>query len=193
MTTQQISGDNKKIAGHVDIVFGGDWGVAEYSTPDEKTWINVLSSPDRPDEGLISFCTIGLSDHMHQDRAEPPLGVEILAVNPHQEFADVLAGAGFHAIKNGWTLEPGTLILGVVEEHMPGVTVPHLLLGDPFLWDDGAFGSRALSGKTVAWLLGMPVSTGEMDYLRQHGFSALEDRFEDAQPDLFDLGRSSVV
>jgi hypothetical protein len=193
VTAQEISDDNKKIAGHIDSLFGGDCGVTEYSTPDEQTWINVLSSPDSPDKGLISFCTIGLSDHLRRDLADPPLGVEIMGVNPHQEFADALAGAGFYAIKNGWDLEPGTLILGVVGEHLPGVTVPHLPLLNPFLWEDGQLQSLPLSGKTVAWLLGAPVTTEEMNYLRQHRFSALEDRFEEAQPDLFDLGRMSAV
>lgn len=80
----------------------------------------------------------------------------------------------------------------MVGEHLSGGTVPRLLLLNPFLWEDGQLHSRPLSGKTVAWLLGAPVTLEEMNYLRQHGFSALEHRFEEAQPDLFDLGRMSA-
>lgn len=192
MGEQQVSEDNRSLARYLDTVFGGDQGIAEYSDQAERTWINVLSSPDRPDQGLISFATIGLSDHLQRAVTHPPLGREIVAVSPDQAFADVIAAAGFHAVRNGWTIEPGVIILGVVGERIDDTTVPHLLFVEPFLWDDDP-APQVLSAKTVDWVLGVPASTAEMEYLRQHGFSALEDRFDEAQPDLFDLRRRSAV
>jgi antitoxin YqcF len=84
------------------------------------------------------------------------------------------------------------VILGVVASHLDDLNLPHLLLLEPFLWGEH-LGSRALSTKTVAWVLGVPISTAEADYLNQRGFSALEDLFEESQPDFFDLERPSVV
>jgi hypothetical protein len=162
---------------------------------DEKSWINVLSSPNQPEQGLISFSTIGLSDFQPpgaNPTIQPPLGVEIAGVSQRKDFADVLATAGFYAIKHSWLLSPGTCVLGVVATHFDDPALPHLLLLEPFLWDD-RLSSHTLSSKTVAWLLGVPVSPAEANYLQDHGFSGLEERFLKAQPDFFDLQRPSVV
>jgi hypothetical protein len=107
---RKISSENKQIAFIVDDAFGGDWEVAEYSDLDEERWLSVLKSPDRPEEGLISFSTIGLSDFQPPGtvQAQPPLGVEIAAVSQREEYAKVLAATGFYAIGHGWLLSPGT-------------------------------------------------------------------------------------
>jgi hypothetical protein len=191
--SSNISDDNRQIARIIDGAFGGDWSVGEWANADKNIRLNVLSSPDRPEPGLTSFCTIGLSDYPIPGEAHPPLGMEIVGVSHRKEFADVLAAAGFYAIKHGWKLKEGTLIAGLSATYMEDFSLPHLLLINPFLWDDELANPRALSDKTVGWLLGVSVSTAEMEFLQQHGFAALEDHFEEAQPDFFDLERPSTV
>ena len=50
-----------------------------------------------------------------------------------------------------------------------------------------------LATKTVAWLLAVPITDAEAAYAGQHGAEALEDLFERAQIDLFDLDRDSAA
>jgi hypothetical protein len=50
-----------------------------------------------------------------------------------------------------------------------------------------------LEGKTVAWLLGVPISDGERSFAEENGGDALEALFEEHQIDIFDLTRPSVA
>jgi hypothetical protein len=187
------SDENKQIARLVATVFGGTPRVTRYLDEPEKSQIGILHAADRPDPGLISFCTIGLSDYpIPGSRLRPPLGAEIAAVSDVADFAAVLATAAFCVINSGWVAEPGRIFPQVVGSHIDGVTVPNLMFVNPFLWEDDLT-SRTLPTKTVAWLLGVPISDAETEYARVHGSDALEDMFEEAQIDIYDLRRSSVT
>ena len=187
----EVDEENRQVARIVDDVFGGNSRMSGYPDLDEQRRINVLSRPQRND--LISFCTVGLSDFQPPVEVHPPLGVEILAVSERKEFARVLVATGLYAIEHGWLLSPGTIVLDVVAEQMDSPLLPHLLLLEPFLWEDTDFSSRTLSSKTVAWVLGVPISQAEGQYCHEHGFDALDDLLMEAQPDYFDTQRPSTV
>jgi hypothetical protein len=189
--TKQISDDNKQIARTLAALFGGTPKVTQYLDREEKAEIAILSSADRPEEGLISFGTVGLSDYPIPGTLRPPLGVEIVAVSDLPDFAAVLSTAAFCVINSGWQAEPGRVFPDVVGAHLPDATTPHLMFVTPYSWDD--LSSRELTGKTVAWVQAIPISDAEMQFVRDHGAEALEDLFEDAQPDFLDLERHPVV
>jgi hypothetical protein len=189
--TIQIGGDNKKIAQVVDRVFGGDLLISEHPDISENQKLFTLSRPQN--NNLISFSTVGVSDFQPPGNLKPPLGVELLGVSERNEYGRVLVAAGVYAIRHGWLLSPGTVILGVVAEHMKDLSLPHLLLLEPFLWEDNDFDPLTLSDKTVAWTLGVPISQAEAKYRYDHGFDALEEVFLESQPDFFDLQRPSTV
>ena len=42
-------------------------------------------------------------------------------------------------------------------------------------------------------MLGIPISQSELEYKRRHGLSALEDLFDRAGIDIFDINRKPVV
>jgi len=135
----EIDEENKRVTRIVDDAFGGNSRISSYPELDERRRIKVLSRPQRND--LISFCTIGLSDLQPPTDIQPPLGVEILAVSERQEFPKVLVATGLYAIEDGWLLSPGTIVLGVVAEHLGEPLLPHLLLLEPFLWENEEFSS----------------------------------------------------
>jgi antitoxin YqcF len=189
--TKQISDENKQIARTLAALFGGTPKVTQYLDRDEKAEIAILSSTDRPEEGLISFGTVGLSDYPIPGTLRPPLGVEIAAISDLPEFAAVLSTAAFCVINSGWQAEPGRVFPDVVAAHLPDTTVPHLMFVTPYSWDD--LPSRALTGKTVAWVQAIAISDAEMHFVRDHGAEGLEELFEDAQPDFLDLERPSTV
>jgi competence protein ComGC len=47
--------------------------------------------------------------------------------------------------------------------------------------------------KKVAWLLAVPISDKEKDFLTENGSDALESLFEEKQIDIFELDRKSIV
>lgn len=190
--TKQISDDNKQIARTLAAIFGGTPKVTQYLDRDEKAEIAILSSVDRPEEGLISFGTVGLSDYPIPGTLHPPLGVEITTVSDRPEFAAVLSTAAFCVINSGWQAEPGRVFPDVVAAHLPEATAPHLMFVTPYSWQED-LPSRRLTGKTVAFVQAIPVSDAEMRFVRENGAEALEELFEDAQPDFLNLERESVA
>lgn len=189
--TAAVSPDNKQVAQTVAAAFGGDWSVKEHATEDESLQLYVLSTPDCPEQGLTSFSTVGLSDYPVPGSLQPPLGSEIVATSNFPQFGAVLATAGFHVAGSGWTVEPGHVFPNMIDRFFEDVTTPHLLFVNPYLWEGLA--SRTLSAKTVAWLMALPITEAEKQYRGEHGAEALEDRFEQVDPDFIDLWRESAV
>lgn len=186
---RETSPDNQKIAYVVDEAFGGDWVIDEYP----PLSVSVLRCPDKPHDGLTSFSTIGLSDlPLPGVEIRPPLGVEIVAVSQLPAFAGVLADAARQMLDNRWPLAPGIVLFHVISARPLAPALPHLLLIEPSLWAD-QLNSCILSTKTVAWLLGVPVSDAEADYVKAQGATALKDRFRETHANIFDPRRPSTV
>jgi hypothetical protein len=186
---------NKQIAQAVRGVFGGaQFKVINYLDKDEKSEIYVMHCTETPDQGLTSFCTIGLSDYADDGYAvTPPLGVEIIAVSNEPGFGEVVSTAAFCVVNSGYKARPGGAFPGVVKLHHPDTTVPNLMFVEPYLWDDRAFAAREVGEKTVAWLQAVPISDAETQYLLDSGADALNGLFVQHAPDFVDLRRPSVV
>lgn len=189
-----VSEANKMIAQVAAAAFGGVARVVRYSDANDEASIGILRCVDRPWEGVTSFATVGLSDSPLPGSVSPPLGTEMVGGCDGRVtvFADVLATAAFCVINSGWRCEPGRVFSSVVAARQPDTTVPHLLFVPPFLWE-ADLRSRVVEDRTVAWLLAVPISDSERDFAQQHGADALEDEFERAQIDVFDLWRRPVV
>ena len=50
---------------------------------------------------------------------------------------------------------------------------------------------QALQG--LAWLLALPISDAEFEYVKTSGYRPLLDLMEEARPNVFDIHRASVV
>ncbi|MEU7750304.1 suppressor of fused domain protein [Micromonospora sp. NPDC049171] len=189
----EVTEANRSLARTVGAVFGGRPRVTRFWDGSHESHVEILTSAGQPQEGVTSYATIGLSDTPLPGRVVPPLGVELVGVcySDIAAYPKVLARAAFQVINSGWRCEPGAVFPGVVSAHLE-TALNHLLLAPPFLWED-ELPSRVVGDKTVAWLLALPISEGEADYRRRHGADALEDLFERAQIDIFDIGRPSVA
>lgn len=189
------SEENKQIAKDVRAVFGGEqFKVVNYLDADEKSEVYVMQCAETPEQGLMSFCTVGLSDHTDDlYDTTPPMGVEIIAVSNLPAFGEVVSTAAFCVINSGYHVRPGGAFPGVVKLHHPDTTVPNLMFIEPYLWQEQAFASRPYGDKTVAWLQAVPISDVETQYLLDHGADALEGLFAEHDPDFVDLHRHSVA
>lgn len=66
----------------------------------------------------------------------------------------------------------------------------HILFITPFLWD---IDDLLFEDRTVIWLMAVPISNEELDYLRRNGSDKLEQLFEEQQIDFYDLNRQDVI
>lgn len=161
----------------------------------ENANIYVLEAKDSPEVGLTSFATVGLSDHpLFFNENEFETRTELIGAcdSNRKDFAHILATSSFFIINSKWFCAPGIIFPGVVEMHNLSKTMSDVYFTNPFLWED-KFQPLPLHGKTVAWLLAIPISKSETKFAEEFGPDKLEELFSEKDVDIFDLNRASVV
>ena len=189
-----VSEENKTIARFILQVLGGKPSVSKYWDDGKESNIDLLSTINRPSDGITSYSTIGLSNHsIGFTVEEKPLRVEILGANATENrgFPNILATCAFNVINSKKSISPGEVFQDIVALYYPDSEMKHVLFTNPFLWE--SLKSIELPEKTVAWLLAVPISTSEYLYSLDKGIDALEDLFEQEDIDIFDIERKSVV
>jgi hypothetical protein len=193
----EISKENKMIAKQVLSVFGGKPQVNVYRHDHEKIDVDIIACQDRPCDGVTSFGTIRLSDFaIFQNGKEFPTRIELIAAcaSYNSMFPNIMASVAFCIIRSKMFVQPGSVLPNYVKEYYPESPLPHVLLTTPLqnLWD-GDLKTTDLGSKKVSWLMMVPISEGEFQYLQKNGSDGLESLFEENQIDIFDLDRESVV
>lgn len=196
MAKGKPSEDSKAVARYAAAAFGGKPQVFQYLHDTEPLAINILSCADRPSDGIVSYSSIGLADYpmFLEDGTEFPTRVELAGAcqSEYSKFANIMATAAFHAIRSKRLLFPGSVLKDHVKEYYAQTTVAHMFLTSPFLWQD-TLKTLNLSSIKVSWLLIVPISDAECQYLLEKGDDALETLFEKHSIDIFDLDRPSVI
>jgi hypothetical protein len=191
----QPSKDLKTIARTVGDVFGGDWRVHDYSDDSGKTHIDLLSSADRPQKGISSYASLGVSEHPIYKGGRIVRGVRVELVGAcasgFPKFANVVATAAFDIIKGKRFVAPGVIFPGAIAEYRRRSPMEHVMFVPPFLWPDLA--TLKLPKKTVTWLMLVPISEAEMKYAIDCGPAKLEKVFGEKHIDIYDIDRPSVV
>lgn len=162
----------------------------------EENKMFVLEAPDRPQSGVTSYATVGLSAHpLVRDGVEFPTRTEILGAcgSAFPQFDNVLASIAFCVINSKWFCAPGVIFPGVLDLFTVSLTMSDIYFAYPFLWGDEAFKSRKVDGLTVAWLQAIPVSKEETEFATRRGPKALEELFSSKDIDVYNLNRPSVV
>ncbi|MFJ0824774.1 suppressor of fused domain protein [Bordetella bronchiseptica] len=193
----QPSPRHKAVARHALKVFGGTPVVHAYRHDQIDTLsIDMLAVDDSPDDGLVSYSTLGLFDlELRHDDGQPmATRVELCADMPEdlQSWANVLATAAFGLMRSGQAVMPGSVLPDCVAEYYPDATVPHLYLCVPFSWQDGEFPRCDADGLLVNWLQAVPISETERQFIETAGLDAFEDELLEADPDIYDLSRPAV-
>lgn len=186
--------ENNKIIAKKELeVIGGKPSVFRYWDENNEKYVDILSSINRPSEGIITCATIGLSNHdigMVSDNKE--LRIEILgACDVNEElFPNMLSTIAFE-IMDRRSCGYGHIILDIFEQYMENCEMKHVYLMNPFLWN--GFDTIDFSNRKVAWLLIVPISKAEKEYAIEFGGDSLETKFEEADIDIFDLHRESIL
>jgi hypothetical protein len=187
-----LIGRARQIADHLRALPGTSASeVFAYHDEHEENTVSLCLLYDFPVEGVTTYSTIGMSD----EPVGAALGVELIAAaaSDREELGEVLATAAFFVLKDGWRPVPQATFEEVVRMASPDTSLPHLYLCDPFLFQEAGLQSLVLEDDTVTWLLPVPISEAELQLWKSAGADALHDRLIEADVDLYDLDRPSVV
>ncbi|TRW21064.1 suppressor of fused domain protein [Criibacterium bergeronii] len=184
---------NKILAKKELEVIGGKPKIFRYLDEKEERSIDILSSINRPYIGIISCATIGLSGYdIGMVSENKKLGLELLGACDVKEesFPNILATTAFKIIERD-NCGYGHIISNVIEQYISDCEMKHIYLMNPFLWD--RFNSIEFEDRKVTWLLIVPISNEEKNYAVSNGGNALETKFEEADIDIFNIRRKSIV
>ncbi|MGT2950723.1 hypothetical protein BU202_05445 [Streptococcus cuniculi] len=186
--------DIKVVANHILKSVGGTPKVNRFYNSNKSQFIDIFQSQDSPINTINTLSTIGLStysiDRKFFDGSE--LRVEFIAASPKENtlFANVLASCSFNIIFGTHTCFPGTVFTNILEQYFDGINMKHIMFVSPFLWD---IDDLLFDDRTITWLMALPISEKELEYLRNNGSDQLEQLFEEQQIDFYDLNRPDVV
>jgi antitoxin YqcF len=190
--------ENKSIAKLALTAFGNnpEAKVINYREDDNKeSCIPILICPNSPDDKLPSYSTIGLSDYpMFQNQTEFPVRVEIVGAcsTVIKWFPHLIAACAFHVAHSGWLCRPGAVLENANSNCSEDSNFKHVYFTAPFLWEE-SLTTLNFPTKQVAWLLAIPITNQEYDYIKVNGDEKFEDLLELKEVDIFDLNRQSAV
>jgi hypothetical protein len=172
-------------------VWGSRPKVYRHGDEAERNFVNIAHLQGSPVSGVTAVATLGLSDH---DLGMGPVRVELIGAFPSsfEQGVNIAATCAFNAIKDGTLTVPDAIHASVFTLYRSNPALPHIMLVDPFLWDDGPATIDA-GGFEVAWLMMVPISESERVFAIENGGAALTSRFEHAQIDIFNLDRQFVA
>ncbi|MBX7102511.1 MAG: suppressor of fused domain protein [Gemmataceae bacterium] len=191
----EVLPDNKLIARHALKVLGGKPQVITYWDDLNEHSIDLLICPDTPSSGLTSYSTVTLSDSpLLQGDSEFPVRCELVSACDSQvrEFANVLCTAAFYVKKDRWFCRPGVVFESMVSEYNLSKTMEHLYFTAPSHWP-ALNTTLNLATKKVTWLWAIPISAAESKYIAENGDNEFESLLEEANADVFDIHRESIV
>jgi hypothetical protein len=126
--------------------------VPRHYDADEKSHIDVATAVNRPQAGVTSYSTLGLSDYpLLQDGEEYPARLEIVSGcdSVVDWFGNVIATAAFNIINDRHFCAPGVVYPNLVARYDDELDMQHVLFVPPFV---GGISPRRWSCRTRRWL-----------------------------------------
>jgi antitoxin YqcF len=168
--------------------------VYNYYDDNRQSRLAVAQCRDRPQQGLTSYATLGLSDFpLFKGREEYQARLELVGAcsSSCESFGNIVATAGFCVINSKWFCAPGTIFPNLVSMYCLSSTMRHCMFVSPFIWEE-ELRTLYLPDKTIAWLLLVPISEAEYQFAESKGSRQLELALEMKQIDMFDIERPSI-
>jgi hypothetical protein len=111
-------------------------------------------------------------------KADKEIRVEFISICSTSiiEFPNIIATCAFNIIISKYSCKPGTVYPNIIKDHYGNLEMEHGYFTPPYLWED--LQSIEDADKVVTWLLAMPISNNEFEFLKNNGSDALEDLLE---------------
>jgi hypothetical protein len=187
--------DNKYIAHTILDIIGGIPKVTRYWDNNRESMIDIFIGANRPYEGISCYSTIGLSSYPIDLKTtdNKKIRVEFIGAcdSSSDMFANIISSCAFNIINDKYSCDPGTVYPYVVSEYYPDTEMRHIYFTTPFLWEN--IHNLEFDDIIVTWLMAIPISDSELNFLKSNGSDQLESLFEEKDIDVFDLNRKSVL
>lgn len=192
----RTSKENKLVAAAINETLKGKLSIGRYNDEDEKNIITIITSNNSPQKGVNSFGTVGLNDIEigFEEEGGKEIRVELLgsAYKEFEMYPYILSNCVFKIINEQIPCYPGAIYKNMVSGVFPGKAMKHILFKSPFLWG-GNPKEIDFRDIIITWLYAIPISDEELKFAEEVGFDNLDEKFEEAQIDIFDLNRESVI
>ena len=185
--------DNKKIADYALAFIGGTPEVFEYHNDDKKKTIDVLFCDNKNKPENFTVATIGLSAiDIGKTLNDLPLRVELImaGVPGDDAFANIIASAAF-VVQDAADCDLGMIIDDVVAAYVIDTDLQHVLLMNPVFWEK--YEPLVTKEATVTWLLAIPISDIEKQYIIANGFDDFAKILDEENVNITDLHRKSCI
>jgi len=171
---------------------GDETKVVRFGDDDGVNDCFIVSGFNCPIEGVTSYSSIGLS-RTTQKLGIADVRVELITAcasgTPHVD--NLMASCVFECFRNGTNISYGSLITNIVSQYRISDTLRHVTFVSPFLWH--GFNRLEVGAQDIHFLLMLPISESEKIFAENNGIDALENVFNKAQIDIYDVHRSSII
>lgn len=187
--------EKKAIFGIINKTLQSPPKVTAYYDNTDTYRIDMYIGADCHEKGFTTYSTIGLSEYpiYLTDITGRQIVVEYIGIcqSGYTEFADILASCAFNIIKNGCSCAPGMVYPNIICVYHEGLAMKHIYYTTPSSHKE--LHEQQLDSRLIKWLLAIPISDNELEYLKEHGAEAFETLLEDNDTPFFDLSRPSVI
>ena len=163
----------------------------------EEVRIDVLAFADAPAPGWSTWSTVSLHAEPNAvglvDGTSSDIRAELMVVGaPGSDvMGKVLGSCAFAVLRDHWSMAPGIVFGDVVSMYAPNSTTPHLMWCHPFTTPQ--LDRVEIGDMKVHWLLGVPITETERQWLEANGFDAFVELLDAKAVNYTDLQRPSVV
>ena len=186
----------EKMLEEVKRILGGDQKAFTYWDEEKENCIDVLFCKDSPAKGYLTASTLGLINYdIGYSNADKSIRMEMLMVNygGNDLIGRILCTAAFGVMISHYACGYGTVFENILEGYLPESAMKHLVfIVPPPFWAE-EFKVIEEDDRMITWLLALPISEAERQYLNEHGIDVLQDMFVKENIDAFDLNRKSVL
>lgn len=185
---------NRLVARTISEWIGGVPKAGRYYDDNNDSFIDIFEGKNKPFDGVSTFSTIGLSEYsIGLTDGNKDIRVEFIgaAGNDFEYFPNIVSTCAFMVINDGYSCSPGTVYPNVLEYYYDGTDMKHIYFTTPSAWDGLPEEVQDKDSETV-WLMMIPISDKELEFLKENGSDALESKFEEKDIDMFNLARESI-
>lgn len=166
-----------------------------WSPMGEPAGVHVALFEHQPLDGTVTYSTLGLSQHILDMPKGRSVRQELLLAvqtgSAREDFSKLLFHVAESVVETHRALLRGE-VFPLGHPIVRGSSCCHLYASLPVVFPEGLATCDSTQPSTVfVWLL--PITDREEREIRSIGWSRFEDKLEQADVDLFDLARSSVV
>lgn len=169
--------------------------VLSFSDESNENKIDIYIGENRPDMGLNTYSTIGLSqysiDLICGDGRE--IRVEYIGMcnSDFSYYANIIASCALNIIKDNYSCKPGMVAIDAISNYCNDLAMKHIYYTVPIYW--GNLQGIEIDNTVINWLFMIPISDEELEYLDKYGDEKFEELLELNEVDVFDIYRKSTI